>query len=102
MTQGSVSGPYLCNVFLSELNIFTMTFPALFKYTDDSFVIAPARSNSNTPEALVELFLNWSEEYICHLPAVCMTEGTVCLSTDRPRPVKYVSIFLKVKRDVHA
>ena len=42
-TKGSVSGPYLLNVF--ELNDFELTLnskPALFKYADDSTIPVPA------------------------------------------------------------
>ena len=61
-TQGSVSGPYLFNVFLNDLNIFHNDVPVLFKYADDSTVIAPVSSNSDPSDRLAELFLNWSRE----------------------------------------
>ena len=35
------SGPYLFNVFLKGLNIFHNDVPVLFKYADDSTIIAP-------------------------------------------------------------
>ena len=40
-TQGSVSGPYLFNIFLNDLNITLGNHDALFKYADDSTIIAP-------------------------------------------------------------
>ena len=71
-TQGSVSGPHLFNVFLNDLNIFYNEVPALFKYADDSTIIAPVSSNSDPSDRLVELFLNWSRgnNMICN-PSKC-------------------------------
>ena len=40
-TRGSVSSPYLFNIFLNDLNITLGNHDALFKYTDDSTIIAP-------------------------------------------------------------
>ena len=40
-TQGSVSGPYLFNVFLNDLEIKLGSTPALFEYADDSTIVAP-------------------------------------------------------------
>ena len=40
-TRGSVSSPYLCNVFLNDLNITLGNHDALFKYADDSTIITP-------------------------------------------------------------
>ena len=39
-TQGSVGGSYLFNVFLNDLDIKLGSTPALFKYADDSTIIA--------------------------------------------------------------
>ena len=71
-TQGSVSSPYLFNVFLNDLNIFYDGIPAFFKYADDSTIIAPVSSNSDLSDCLVELFLNRSREnnMICN-PSKC-------------------------------
>ena len=40
-TQGSVSGPYLFSIFINDLGISIDNHPALFKYADDSTLIAP-------------------------------------------------------------
>ena len=71
-TQGSVSGPYLFNVFLNDLNIFHNDVPVLFKYTDDSTILAPVNTNFDPSDRLVGLFLNWSREnnMICN-PSKC-------------------------------
>ena len=37
----SVSSPYLFNIFLNDLNITLGNHDALFKYADDSTIIAP-------------------------------------------------------------
>ena len=56
-TQGSVSGPYLFNVFLSDLEIKVGSTPALFKYVDDSTIVAPVwKGGSDTSSDLVEVF----------------------------------------------
>ena len=40
-TQGSVGGPYLFNVFLNDMEVFMNDTPVLFKYADDSTIVAP-------------------------------------------------------------
>ena len=61
-TQDSVSGPHLFNIFLNDLEITYDGFPALFKYTDDSIIVAPVLGNTDTSVTLVNEFLNWSRE----------------------------------------
>ena len=39
--QGSVSGPYLYNVFMNDLELYLDGRQALFKYADDSNTIVP-------------------------------------------------------------
>ena len=59
--QGSVSGPYLFNVFLNDLEIKLGSTPALFKYADDSIIISPVWKGGNgTSNDLVEAFLTWA------------------------------------------
>ena len=60
--QGSVSGPHLFKIFLNDLEITYDGFPALFKYTDDSIIVAPVLGNTDTSVTLVNEFLNWSRE----------------------------------------
>ena len=53
--QGSVSGPYLFNVFLNDLEIKLGSTPALLKYADDSTIVAPVwKGGSDTSSDLVE------------------------------------------------
>ena len=55
-TQGSVSGPYLFNVFLNDLDIFDNDVPVLLKYADDSTILAPVNTNFGPSDRLVGLF----------------------------------------------
>ena len=60
-TQGSVGGSYLFNVFLDDLDIKLGSTPALFKYADDSTIIASVwKGGSDTSSGLVEKFLTWA------------------------------------------
>ena len=59
-TQGSVSGPYLFNVFINDLEINLEGRPALFKYADDSTIIVPFWGNGQCRTDLVDQFLSWS------------------------------------------
>ena len=60
-TQGSVGGSYLFNVFLNDLDIKLGSTPALFKYADDSTIIASVwKGGSDTSSGLVEKFLTWA------------------------------------------
>ena len=56
-----MSGPYLFNVLLNDIQISYNNAPALFKY-DDSIIVTPG-SNQYDPSAnLVEQFMIWSQE----------------------------------------
>ena len=60
-TQNSMSGPYLFNVFLNDLEIKLGSTPALFKYADDSTIVAPVwKGGSDTSSDLVEALLTWA------------------------------------------
>ena len=55
-TQGSVSGPYLFNIFLNDLNITLGNHDVLFKYADDSTIIAPVWKEQDYSDQLVSQF----------------------------------------------
>ena len=56
-----MSGPYLFNVFLNDLDIKLGSTPALFKYADDSTIVAPVwKGGRDTSSGLVEKFLTWA------------------------------------------
>ena len=57
-TQGSVSGPHLFNIFLNDLNITLGNHDALFKYADDSTIIAPVWKEVDQSDQLVSQFLD--------------------------------------------
>ena len=59
-TQGSVSGPYLFNIFLNDLDITLGNHGALFKYADDSTIIAPVWKGVDYSDQLVSKFLDWT------------------------------------------
>ena len=61
-TQGSVSGPYLYNVFMNDLELDLDGRPALFKYADDSNTIVPVWKNQVCRTDLVGQFLTWSQD----------------------------------------
>ena len=56
-----MSGSYLFNVFLNDLDIKLCFTPALFKYADDSTIVAPVwKGGSDTSSGLVEKFWTWA------------------------------------------
>ena len=58
---GSVSGPYVFNVFLNNLEIKLGSTPALLKYADDSTIVAPVwKGGSDTSSDLAEALLTWA------------------------------------------
>ena len=59
-TQSSVSGPYLFNIFLNDLEIKNGSTTCLHKYADDSTIIAPVWRDTDCSSELVMQFLEWS------------------------------------------
>ena len=60
ITQGSVSGPYLFNILINDLELVLGNQPALFKYADYSSIIVPSWSNGLCRTDLVDEFLTWT------------------------------------------
>ena len=61
-TQGSISGLYLFNIFLNDLEIFFNGCPALFKYADDSTIVSPITRNRDPSADLVGQLLTWCKD----------------------------------------
>ena len=58
-TQGSVSGPYLFNIFINDL---TVEDEFLAKYADDSTVAVPVfKCKDDNSAEVVQQFFNWTE-----------------------------------------
>ena len=71
-TQGSVSGPYLFNVFLNDFNITLGNHDVLVKYTDDLTIIAPVWKEVDYSDQLVSQFLDWTNTNgVCCNPSKC-------------------------------
>ena len=61
-TQGSVSGTYLFDISLNDLEIFFNGCPVLFKYADDSTILSPITRNRDPCTDLVGQFLTWCKD----------------------------------------
>lgn len=59
--QGSVSGPYLFNIFVNDLELTINNKPALFKYADDSTILVLVQENKDCCTDLVGQFQAWSD-----------------------------------------
>ena len=59
--QGSVSGSYLYNIFINDLQTDPKSNSLLFKYADDSTLIIPVwkEGDSNTATHVVNNFIEW-------------------------------------------
>ena len=57
--QGSVSRPYLFNIFVNDLELSLNNKPALIKFADDSTIPVPVWKNNTCRTNLVGEFLAW-------------------------------------------
>ena len=55
------SGPYLFNIFLSDINIPLGNHDTLFNYADDSTIIAPVWKEGDFSNRSVSQFLDWTK-----------------------------------------
>ena len=60
-TQGSVSGPFLFNIFLNDLEINLGSESAVINYADDTSIIVPLWKDNDCSTEFVGKFLSWSE-----------------------------------------
>ena len=60
-THGSVSGPYLSSIFLNDLEIDGYKDISLFKYADDSTVLATITKDSpDISDIVLSKFMDWT------------------------------------------
>ena len=59
-TQGSVSGPYLFNIFLNDLHPTGLDNVSLTKFADDSSLLITVNEQSDNSEPALSQFLNWT------------------------------------------
>ena len=57
-----MSGSYLFNIFVNDLEIEHNSDPVLFKYAYDFILVAPVWYNHDTSPELVNQFLTWSKD----------------------------------------
>ena len=60
ITQGSVSGPYLFNIFLNDQENKLGNETLGFKYADDCTIIAPVYYDIDHPTDLINQFVRWA------------------------------------------
>ena len=59
-THGTVSGPYLFNIFLNDLEIKLGNETLGFKYADDCTIIAPVYRDIDHSTDLINQFVRWA------------------------------------------
>ena len=61
-TEGSVSGTYLFNIFLNDLEIKLGNETLGFKYADDCTIIAPVYHDIDQSTDLINQFVRWASQ----------------------------------------
>ena len=86
-TQGSVSGPYLFNIFLNDLEIKLGNETLGFKYADDCTIIAPVYDDIDHSADLINQIVRWEGQNRMNSNSTKKKSLILCIKNDTlPRP----------------
>ena len=89
-TQGSISGPYLFNLFLNDLEIVGHEEISLFKYADDSTILVTiSRDLPDVSGIALIKFMDWTHANSVH----CNTSKCNSLLHKKGNPTAYPMLY---------